>query len=90
MEFKDFIKTMSLITSTNCLDHAISSPANISIILSKTSTTGIVYEPLQNKLVDHICSSVENEMEQGKNFIGAYQEVLKSFGNTSVFAVSSN
>ena len=56
---------------------------HINYIIKDLHYRGLVYEPLQNELVDHICSSVENEMEQGKNFIDAYQEVLKSFGNTS-------
>lgn len=55
---------------------------HINYIIKDLHYRGLVYEPLQNELVDHICSSVETEMEQGKKFIDAYQEVLKSFGHT--------
>ncbi|MEQ9414425.1 MAG: ABC transporter permease, partial [Cyclobacteriaceae bacterium] len=55
---------------------------HINYIIKDLHYRGLVYEPLQNELVDHICSSVETEMEQGKKFIEAYQEVLKSFGHT--------
>ncbi len=51
---------------------------HINYIIKDLHYRGLVYEPLQNELVDHICSSVETEMEQGKKFIDAYQEVLKS------------
>jgi putative ABC transport system permease protein len=58
------------------------STEHINYIIKDLHYRGLVYEPLQNELVDHICSSVETEMEQGKKFIDAYQEVLKSFGHT--------
>lgn len=55
---------------------------HINYIIKDLHYRGLVYEPLQNELVDHICSSVETEMGQGKKFIDAYQAVLKSFGHT--------
>ncbi len=56
---------------------------HIDYIIKDLHYRGLVYEPLQDELVDHICSSVEKEMEQGKKFLDAYQSILKSFGNTS-------
>lgn len=55
---------------------------HINYIIKDLHYKGLVYEPLQDELVDHICSSVESEMENGKKFIDAYQQVLKSFGHT--------
>ena len=43
---------------------------------------GIVVDGLKDELIDHICSSVEAEMQSGKRFIDAYHQVLKTFGHT--------
>jgi putative ABC transport system permease protein len=43
---------------------------------------GIVHEGLQEELVDHISSAVEQELEKGSRFIDAYHTVLKRFGHT--------
>lgn len=56
---------------------------HIAYIIKDLHYRGIVYEGLQDEIVDHICSAVEAEMEQGKKFIEVYHEVLRSFGNTS-------
>lgn len=56
---------------------------HINFIIKDLHYRGLVYQPLQEELLDHICSSVELKMEQGNKFLEAYQEVLKSFGNTS-------
>lgn len=55
---------------------------HINYIIKDLHYRGLVYEPLQNELVDHICSSVESEMIKGKKFLEAYQEIIKSFGHT--------
>lgn len=55
---------------------------HINYITKDLHYRGLVYEPLQDELVDHICSSVEEEMEQGKRFMEAYLDVLKAFGHT--------
>jgi len=45
---------------------------------------GLVLESLQDEIVDHICSAVEEAMrDDGKRFIDAYHDVLRSFGSTS-------
>ena len=56
--------------------------AHINYIIKDLHYRGLVYEPLQDELIDHICSSVETEMATGKKFLDAYQAVLKSFGHT--------
>ncbi len=44
---------------------------------------GIVLEGFHEEVLDHICSAVEQQMEQGKRFIDAYHHVLQTFGETS-------
>jgi len=58
------------------------SDEHINYIIKDLHYRGLVYEPLQDELVDHICTSVEEEMEQGKRFMDAYLHVLKAFGHT--------
>jgi putative ABC transport system permease protein len=56
---------------------------HIDYIIKDLSYRGIVAEGIQDELIDHICSAVENEMEKGARFIDAYHRVLKSFGHTA-------
>lgn len=56
---------------------------HISYITKDLHYRGIVYEGLEDELLDHICSAVEKEMDSGAKFIEAYHEVLKTFGSTS-------
>ena len=59
------------------------SSEHIGYIIKDLNYRGIVYEGLQEEIVDHICSAVETKMDKGKKFIEAYGDVLKEFGNTS-------
>jgi len=43
---------------------------------------GIVADSIEDELIDHVCSAVEEEMSKGEKFIDAYDKVLKSFGHT--------
>lgn len=56
---------------------------HICYIIKDLHHRGLVYEGLQDELVDHICTRVESEMEQGLKFVDAYRNVLREFGNTS-------
>ncbi len=56
---------------------------HINYIIKDLNNRGIVAEGIQEELIDHVCSAVENEISNGKNFVEAYQEILKSFGHTS-------
>jgi putative ABC transport system permease protein len=56
--------------------------SHISYIIKDLNYRGIVADGIQEELVDHVCSAVEEEMEKEKKFIDAYHEVLKRFGNT--------
>jgi putative ABC transport system permease protein len=43
---------------------------------------GIILENFENEILDHICSAIETQMNNGKRFIDAYHEVLETFGKT--------
>ncbi len=55
---------------------------HINYIIKDVEYRGIVVDGLRDELIDHICSSVETEMQSGKRFLDAYHTVLKSFGHT--------
>ena len=59
------------------------SEENIAFIIKGLHYRGIIYETLQDELVDHICASVEHEMENGTRFIDAYEKVLVAFGRSA-------
>src|SRR5688572_10897431 len=56
---------------------------HIDFIIKDLNYRGIVVEGFQDEIIDHFCSAVEREMEQGERFLDAYHNVLRSFGNTS-------
>jgi putative ABC transport system permease protein len=55
---------------------------HIDYIMKDLSYRGVVLEGFQEEVIDHMCSSVEAEMDKGKRFIDAYHEVLGKFGHT--------
>lgn len=56
---------------------------HISYIIKDLHSRGLVYEGLEDELVDHICTAVEEKMQSGEKFIEAYREVISTFGNTA-------
>jgi putative ABC transport system permease protein len=56
---------------------------HINFIIKDLNYRGIVADDIQDELIDHVCTSVEAEINNGGNFIDAYHKVLKSFGHTS-------
>ena len=56
---------------------------HIDYIIKDLHHRGIVLDGFQDEVIDHVCSAVEAEVNNGKNFIEAYREVLKSFGHTA-------
>ncbi len=56
---------------------------HIDYIIKDLNYRGVVAEGIEQEMIDHICSAAEAEMANGKKFIDAYHEVLKSFGHTS-------
>lgn len=55
----------------------------IDYITKDLNFRGIVADEFQDEVIDHVCSSVETEMEKERKFIEAYHIVLRSFGHTS-------
>lgn len=55
---------------------------HIHYIVRDLSYRGLVHEGLQEELLDHICSAVEEKMNSGTRFFEAYQQVIRSFGDT--------
>ena len=56
---------------------------HIDFIIKDLKYRGIVAEGIQDELIDHICSAVENEMTSGLRFKDAYYKVLRSFGHNT-------
>jgi len=54
----------------------------INFVIKDLNYRGIVAEEIQEELIDHVCSAIETKINNGKNFIEAYHEVLKTFGHT--------
>ena len=54
---------------------------HIEYITKDLTYRGIIAEEVQDELIDHICSAVEDEMKNGKRFIEAYHHVLHRFGH---------
>ncbi len=52
----------------------------IDYILDDVRRRGLLYAPLVDELVDHLCCGVEREMAAGLDFETAYQAVLSGFG----------
>lgn len=55
---------------------------HIDYVIKDVRYRGIVYNELDDELIDHICTLVEEEMSGGARFIDAYDQVIKSFGAT--------
>lgn len=57
--------------------------AHIAYIIKDLNNRGLVLDGLQEELIDHICSAVEQHMSTGQRFLEAYQDVIRKFGDTS-------
>ncbi len=49
-------------------------------IRADLSRRGVLYPPLREEIVDHVCDAVEAQMHGGTPFMDAYAQVLASFG----------
>ncbi|MTI20344.1 ABC transporter permease, partial [Fulvivirga sp. RKSG066] len=56
--------------------------SHINYIIRDIQYRGVVDDDLGEELVDHICTLVEQKMEEGERFIEAYENVRVSFGST--------
>jgi putative ABC transport system permease protein len=54
---------------------------HIAFIIRDLHRRGVFLEGFQDEVIDHICSAVEKEMQDGKNFKEAYDGVVGAFGN---------
>jgi len=55
---------------------------HIDFIIKDLHKRGILLDDLENEIIDHVCSSVEEKVSEGKVFVDAYNEVIESFGST--------
>lgn len=56
---------------------------HINYIIKDLNYRGIVADGIQDELIDHVCSAVEEEMARGHRFIDAYHSVLHRFGHNT-------
>jgi putative ABC transport system permease protein len=55
---------------------------NIDFIIKDLHHRGIILEGFEDEVIDHVCSAVENRVQNGERFADAYKEVIASFGDT--------
>jgi len=58
------------------------SNSQIHYIVDDLHKKGLVYEPLEEEILDHICCMIENDLATGMTFGDAYIKALKSFGKS--------
>jgi hypothetical protein len=64
---------------------------NIQLVEYDLQSAGIDYLPLKQELVDHICMDVEREIEKGRSFDLAYQNIKHQYiDNTNLIKVQSD
>ncbi|MEI9919331.1 MAG: ABC transporter permease [Bacteroidota bacterium] len=51
---------------------------------------GILLDNLEDEIIDHVCSAVEAKMNEGQRFVEAYNEVIRSFGDTKGIQQTQN
>lgn len=55
----------------------------VSYIIKDLHHRGLVLDSLKEEMIDHVCSAVENKVLRGVRFIEAYEDVLRSFGDST-------
>ncbi len=60
----------------------------IELIRVDMERRGLLYPPLREEIVDHICDAVEVEMARDLPFMDAYQKVLATFGPRGLSALN--
>jgi putative ABC transport system permease protein len=56
---------------------------HISFIIKDLNHRGIVLDGIQEEVIDHVCSAVEEKLDKGMRFADAYRQVISSFGSTA-------
>jgi putative ABC transport system permease protein len=64
------------------------SDEHIDFIIKDLHHRGLVLESLENEVIDHVCSAVEEKIRGGARFANAYNQVMASFGHTSGLQVT--
>ncbi len=54
--------------------------SQIDFIIKDLNEKGLIYQPLHDEIVDHVCTLIEDEMGKGNRFNEAYRKSLKQFG----------
>jgi len=54
--------------------------SHIDYIIKDLNYRGVIASEIQDELIDHLCSAVEDNMRTGQRFIDAYHSALKTFG----------
>ena len=55
---------------------------HIDFIIKDLYKRGLLLDELKDELVDHVCSAVEEKMNNGARFVDAYDKVVETFGST--------
>jgi len=57
--------------------------SNINYITNDLNRRGLIYEPLKDELLDHICCQIEEQMGTGMKFMDAYNAVIDQYFKTN-------
>ncbi len=60
------------------------SEREIKILIREIDRQGLTYTQLQNELLDHLCCDIEAKMEEGIEFLNAYEEVRSRLENNRI------
>jgi len=52
----------------------------VALISAYIKQHGIAQNELHDDLLDHVCTSIENQMDEGKSFEAAFEQTIKLFG----------
>ena len=52
----------------------------VALISAYIKQYGIAQNELHDDLLDHVCTSIENQMDEGKSFEAAFEQTIKLFG----------
>jgi len=63
---------------------AVLSEKEIEILIREIEKQGLTYTQLQNELLDHLCCDIETKMEEGIEFLKAYEEVQSRLENNRI------
>ena len=60
------------------------SEREIKLLIREIDRQGLTYTQLQNELLDHLCCDIEAKMEEGLEFLKAYEEVRSRLENNRI------